>query len=102
MTSSYFLTPHKAFKDGLQNFCASNKVIVNEIKTKSMCFGADDKFEIHFNGKPIEQVWQFKYLDTVDRSRKRRTQDVFSEKKPMYLYESSQSNIQHSEKGDIF
>ena len=63
--------------NGLQKFCASNKVIVNEIKTKSMCFGADDNFEIHFNGKPIEQVWQFKYFDTVDRSRKRRNQDVF-------------------------
>ena len=42
-------------------------------------FGADDKFEIHLHGKPKEQVWQFKYLDTVDRSIKRRNQDVFSE-----------------------
>ena len=40
--------------DGLRRFCASNKVIVNESKTKSMCFGADDKVEINFNGKPIE------------------------------------------------
>ena len=54
-------------------------MIVNEIKTKSMCFGADDKFEIHFNGKPIEQVRQFKYLGTVARFIKRRNQDIFSE-----------------------
>ena len=65
--------------DGLRKFCASNKVIVNEIKTKSMCFGADDKVEINFNGKPIEQVRQFKYLGTVVRSIKRRNQDIFSE-----------------------
>ena len=65
--------------DGLRKFCASNKVIVNEIKTKSMCFGADDKVEINFNGKPIEQVQQFKYLGTVVRSIKRRNQNIFSE-----------------------
>ena len=102
MTSSYFLTPHKAFKDGLQKFCASNKVIVNEIKTKSMCFGADDKFEIHFNGKPIEQVWQFKYLDTVDRSRKRRNQDVFSEKKTHVIVRKLAKQHSAFRKGDIF
>ena len=44
-----------------------------------MCFGADDKVEINCNGKPIEQVWQFKYLGTVVRSIKRRNQDIFSE-----------------------
>ena len=65
--------------DGLQKFCSSNKVIVNEIKMKSVSFGADDKFEIYYNGKPKEQVQQFKYLGTLVRSIKRRNLDIFSE-----------------------
>ena len=48
--------------NGLLKFCSNNKIIVNELKTKSMCFGTDKNLNVFFSGKPIEQVNQYKYL----------------------------------------
>ena len=42
--------------NGLLKVCSNNKIIINELKTKSMCFGTDENLNVCFNGKPIEQV----------------------------------------------
>ena len=42
--------------NGLLKFCSNNKIIVNEIKTNSMCFGTNENLNVFFNGKPIQQV----------------------------------------------
>ena len=51
--------------DGLQTFCAENVMIVNELKTKVMAFGKCDVIKVHFNGKIIEQVINYKYLGNI-------------------------------------
>ena len=38
-------------------------MIVNETKTKIICFGRPIKCNVHFNGKIIEQVESYKYLE---------------------------------------
>ena len=45
-----------------QNFCSNNKIIVNKMKTKSMCLGTSEMLKVHFNGIRIEQVYQYKYV----------------------------------------
>ena len=53
--------------NGLLKFCSNKKIIVNEIKTKSMCFGTNENLNVSFNGKPIQQVSQYKYLGVIVR-----------------------------------
>ena len=64
---------------GLLKFCSNHKIIVNEIKTKAMCFGTKEPFDVYFNRKPIEQVHQYKYLGEIVRSVNRLNQDIFSD-----------------------
>ena len=64
--------------NGLLKFCSNNKIIVNELKTKSMCFGTDENLNVFFNGKPIEQVNQYKYLGAIVRSINKVGQDMYS------------------------
>ena len=64
---------------GLQKFCSHNKIIVNETKTKSMCFGTGEECDVYFNGKLIQQVRRYKYLGTIVRCTKRINQGIFSE-----------------------
>ena len=63
--------------NGLQKFCSQNKIIVNETKTKFMDLGMAGQFAAYYNGNNIRQVEEFKYLDTIIRSKKRWNQDVF-------------------------
>ena len=51
--------------DGLQKFCSKNLMIVNELKTKVLVFGSQLKANVHFNGKHIEQVENYKYLGNI-------------------------------------
>ena len=44
-----------------------------------MCFGTVNKFDVHFNGKLIEQVPRYKYLGTIVRCTKRINQEIFLE-----------------------
>ena len=81
---------------GLQRFCANNHMIVNETKTKIICFGRPIKCNVHFNGKIIEQVESYKYLGNVIRSVQRCDQDVIitiicaiSPEKPYLVYAES-------------
>ena len=70
---------------GLQKFCSHNKIIVNETKTKCMCFGTVDNFDVHFNGKLIEQVPRYKYLGTIVRCTKRINQNIFQKVHHLYV-----------------
>ena len=52
--------------NGLLSFCANNCMIINELKTKAMVFGAHSgPPNIHFNGHPIQTVSQYKYLGNI-------------------------------------
>ena len=53
-------------------------MIVNETKTKIICFGRIIECNVHFNGKIIEQVDSYKYLGNFIRSVQRCDQDVYS------------------------
>ena len=64
--------------NGLLKFCSNNKFIVHELKTKSMCFGTDENLNVFFNGKPIKQVNQYKYLGVIVRSINKVGQDMYS------------------------
>ena len=64
--------------NGLLKFCSNNKIIVNELKTKSMGFGTAENLNMSFNGKPIEQVNQYKYLGVIVRSINKVGQDMYS------------------------
>ena len=55
-----------------------NKIIVNERKTKSMCFGTDENLNVFFNEKPIEQLIQYKYLGVIVWSVNKVGQDMYS------------------------
>ena len=48
--------------DGLGNFCATNLMIANEIKTKCMTYGVSEAPNLVFNGIPIERVDRYKYV----------------------------------------
>ena len=43
-----------------------------------MCFGTDENFNVCFNGKPIEQVNQYKYLGVIVRSVNKIGQEMYS------------------------
>ena len=43
-----------------------------------MCFGTDENLNVFFNGKPIEQVNQYKYLGVIVRSINKVGQDMYS------------------------
>ena len=63
--------------NGLYKFCANNHMIVNEAKSKVMCFGKQSQFNVSFNDKEIEQVWRYKYLGNIIRRIDKPTQDIF-------------------------
>ena len=63
--------------DGLKLFCANNKMIVNETKTKLMVFGKDYSGNISFNNEKIELVSEYKYLGNIIRSTTTNKQDIF-------------------------
>ena len=42
-------------------------MIVNEAKSKVMCFGKQSQFNVSFNDKEIEQVRRYKYLGNIIR-----------------------------------
>ena len=65
--------------NGLLKFCSNDKILVNEIKTKAMCFDTKKTFNVYFNRKPIEQVHQYKYLGVIVRSVNWLNQDLFSD-----------------------
>ena len=62
---------------GLQKFCSDNYMIINELKTKVMCFGCDEKIDIEFNGNKIEQVNKYKYVGCIIQSVTCAKSDVF-------------------------
>ena len=49
----------------LYKFCSNNRMIINELKTKVMVFGSNDKYEISFNGSLIKQVDKYKFLGVI-------------------------------------
>ena len=53
--------------NGLHKFCSNNQMIVNETKTKVMCFGKTVKPELYFNNNEIQHVEQYKYLGNIIR-----------------------------------
>ena len=74
--------------NGLHNFCSNNQMIVNETKTKVMCFGKTVKPELYFNNNEIQHVEQYKYLGNIIRSTHRCNQDIYAEN---YSYLSNQA-----------
>ena len=74
--------------NGLYTFCANNRMIVNETKSKVMCFGTQSQFNISFNDKDIEQVGRYKYLGNIIRRIDKPTQDIFADN---YKYLSDQA-----------
>ena len=74
--------------DGLQEFCSKNLTAVNEIKTKCMAFGKIETVQVKFNSKPIEQVYQYKFLGNILKSVKRLNQSIFAEN---HLYLANQA-----------
>ena len=51
--------------DGLNKFCKDNRMLINEIKTKIMVFGSQEKVEILFNDLKIKQTQQYKFLGAI-------------------------------------
>ena len=65
--------------NGLHKFCHNNHMVVNETKTKVMCFGKQLDPDLYFNGKPIKQVATYEYLGNTIRYINRCNQDLFAE-----------------------
>ena len=65
--------------DGLKSFCADNHMIVNETKSKVMCFGKQTELNVYFNDKKIEQVSRYKYLGNIVKCISTQQQDIFGE-----------------------
>ena len=65
--------------NGPYKFCANNWMIVNEAKSKVICFGKQSQFNISFNDKDIEQVGRYKYLSNIIRRIDKPTQDIFAD-----------------------
>ena len=65
--------------DGLKKFCNNNQMTVNELKTKVMVFGSDEKIRVIFNGKLIEQVDKYRYVGCIINSIKRHDADPFAQ-----------------------
>ena len=74
--------------NGLQKVCHNNHMVVNETKTKVMCFGKPLNLDVYFNGKSIKLVETYKYLRNIIRSVHRCNQDIFEEN---YQYLSDQA-----------
>ena len=55
-----------------------NLMIVNELKTKVLVFGSQLKANVHFNGKHIEQVENYKYLGNILTTVQSHKVDIFS------------------------
>ena len=53
-------------------------MIVNELKTKVLAFGTQLKANVHFNGKHIEQVDNYKYLGNILTAVQSNKGDIFS------------------------
>ena len=53
-------------------------MIVNETKTKVMCFGKYTEIQVKYNGVLVEHVNQCKYLGSILTSVKKQNQDVFA------------------------
>ena len=64
--------------NGLKHFCANNKMIVNETKTKLMVFGKEYSGSQFFNNEKIKLVIEYKYLGSIVRSTEMSKQYVFS------------------------
>ena len=64
--------------NGLEKFCSNNQMVVNETKTKMLCFGKQISSNVYFNKKLIEKDDHYKYLGNVVRSVRRCNQDIFS------------------------
>ena len=47
-------------------------------ETKYMVFGKLEKVHLHFNGHPLEQVTEYKYLGNIVRSVDPATDDIFA------------------------
>ena len=65
--------------NGLYTFCANNHMIVNEAKSKVVCFVKQAQFCVSFNHKEIEQVDRYKYLGNIIRRVDRHQQDIFAD-----------------------
>ena len=64
--------------DGLSRFCATNLMILNQLKTKVMSFGSHEPVAVYFNEDKIKQVDTYKYLGNIIRSTNKSPQDVFA------------------------
>ena len=62
---------------GLQSFCSDNHMIINELKTKIMCFGSKDPIHIEFNGSVIEHVDKYKYVGCIIQCVHNVNSDIF-------------------------
>ena len=51
--------------DGLYKYCVNNHIIVNEAKTKVMCFGKCTEIGVKYNGVLVEHVNEYKYLGNI-------------------------------------
>ena len=67
--------------NGLLQFCSDNLMFANEIKTKIIVFGSKEKIIVFFNGKPIEQVGQYRYLGNISSPISYTTGDMFKHTK---------------------
>ena len=65
--------------DGLKSFCADNHMIVNETKSKVLCFDKQTELNVYFNDKKIEQVSRYKYLGNIVKCISTQQQDIFGE-----------------------
>ena len=65
--------------DGLENFGIKNQTIVNGAKTKIIVFGKQLDVNATYQGKPIEQVRQYKYLGNIVRPVVHISGDLFSD-----------------------
>ena len=52
-------------------------MIVNETKTKVMCFGTNTEIQVKYNGVLVEHVDQYNNLSSILTSVKNPNQDVF-------------------------
>ena len=62
--------------DGLAKFCARNRMIVNNVKTKAMKFGRKLKFTLTFHDQKIDKVNNYKYPGNILSSTGRSGSDM--------------------------
>ena len=102
MTLSYSETLLKGFKDNSSAFKSSVRTIGllwMKPKRSLSVFSTADKFDVHFNGKLIEQVR--KYLGTIVRCTKKINQDIFS-KNSSFISDKSRKAISGLQKKVTF